>query len=111
MADSGPSEDEFDVFDQLHSPKDPPGDLGDPSLAETDFLSKEPSPRSKMSFKRRPQTCLLALIEGQPGKDAPGKSPPKLPPPPPQQSSPSGSEPTSPKQKKDKGKRPGGQRV
>lgn len=108
VADSGPSEDEFDVFNQFHSSEDPLGDLGDPNLAEADFLSEEASPQLKMSFKRRPQTSLLALIEGQPGKDALGKSPPKLPPPPPQQSSPSGSKPTNPKQKKDKGKWPRG---
>nr|XP_023891657.1 uncharacterized protein LOC112003689 [Quercus suber] len=33
-----------------------------------------------MGFKRQPQTSLLNLLKGQPGRDEPGKSQPKLPP-------------------------------
>ena len=33
----GQSEDEFGVFDQFDSSKDPSGDLGDPSLIEADL--------------------------------------------------------------------------
>ena len=38
VADLGPSEDEFGVFDQVNLSKDPSGDLGDPSLTEVDLL-------------------------------------------------------------------------
>ena len=76
----GQSEDEFGVFDQFDSSKDPSGDLGDPSLTEAD-LQGTPS-QAEMGFKRKPSTSLFDLIEGQLGKDAPGKSQPKLPPPP-----------------------------
>ena len=76
----GQSKDKFGVFNQFDPPKDPYGDLGDPSLTKAD-LQGTPS-QAKMGFKRKPSTSLLDLIEGQPGKDAPGKSQPKLPPPP-----------------------------
>ena len=38
VADLGPSEDEFGVFDQVNLSKDPSSDLGDPSLTEVDLL-------------------------------------------------------------------------
>nr|XP_023914560.1 uncharacterized protein LOC112026108 [Quercus suber] len=75
-----------------------------------------------MGYKKKPQSSLLDLIEGQPGRSKPKLPlpPPKthsvlsrsasthsgLPPPAPQTSSPSKHEPAGPKQKKDKGKRP-----
>ncbi|XP_050252274.1 uncharacterized protein LOC126698811 [Quercus robur] len=58
-----------------------------------------------MGFKRKPQTSLFDLIEGQPGKDALGKSQSNPPPPSPQpqpvqtRSSPSRSQPPSPRPK------------
>ena len=39
VADLGPSEDEFGVFDQVNLSEDHSGDLGDPSLTEVDLLS------------------------------------------------------------------------
>ena len=58
-----------------------------------------------MGIKRKPQTSLFDLIEGQLGKEAPGKSQSKPPPPPPQpqpvqtRSSPIRSRPPSPRSK------------
>ena len=77
----GQFEDEFGVFDQFDPSEDPSGDLGDPSLSETNLQGT--SSQAEMGFKRKPPTNLLDLIEGQPGKDALGKSQPKPPPPPP----------------------------
>ena len=72
VAKLGQSEDEFGAFDQVDLSKDPSSDLGDPSLNEANL--QETSSQAEMSFKRKPPTNLLDLIEGQPGKDAPGKS-------------------------------------
>ena len=80
----GPSEEEFGVFNQISLFEDPSGDLSDPDLSEADLLSVGTSSQAEMGFKRKPQTSLFDLIEGQPGKDAPRKSQSKLPPPPPQ---------------------------
>ena len=38
VANLGPSEDEFGVFNQVNSSEDPSGDLGDPNLSEADLL-------------------------------------------------------------------------
>ena len=84
VADLGPSEDEFGVFDQVNLSEDPSGDLGDPNLTEADLLLVRTSSQAEMGFKRKPPTNLLDLIEGQQGKDVPGKPQSKLPPPPPQ---------------------------
>ena len=70
LAKLGQSEDEFGVFDEVNLSEDPFGDLGDPSLTEGDLLSTGTLSQAEMSFKRKPQTSLLDLIEGQPGKDA-----------------------------------------
>ena len=77
----GQFEDEFGVFDQFNPSKDPSGDLGDPSLSETNLQGT--SSQAEMGFKRKPPTNLLDLIDGQLGKDALGKSQPKPSPPPP----------------------------
>ena len=37
VAELGQSEDEFGAFNQVDLSKDPSGDLGDPSLTETDL--------------------------------------------------------------------------
>ena len=37
VAELGQSEDEFGAFDQVNLSEDPSGDLGDPSLTETDL--------------------------------------------------------------------------
>ena len=76
------SKDEFGLFDQVDLFEDPSGDLGDPSLTKADLQGT--SSQAEMSFKRKPPTNLLDLIEGQPGKDALGRPQSKLPPPPPQ---------------------------
>ena len=81
--DLGLSEEGFSVFDQASPSEDPSGDLGDPDLSEADLLSVGTSFQAEMGFKRKPQTNLFDLIEGQPGKDAPGRSQSKPPPPPP----------------------------
>ena len=81
--DLGLSEEGFSVFDQACPSEDPSGDLGDPDLSEADLLSVGTSFQAEMGFKRKPQTNLFDLIEGQPGKDAPGRSQSKPPPPPP----------------------------
>ena len=73
-SDSGLPEEGFGVFDQASPSKDPSNDLGDPDLSEADLLSAGTSSQAKMSFKRKPQTSLFGLIEGQSGKEAPGKS-------------------------------------
>ena len=72
--DLGPSEEEFGVFNQVSLSKDPSGDLDDPDLTEVDLQSIRTSSQAEMGFKRKLQTSLFDLIEGQPGKDAPGKS-------------------------------------
>lgn len=113
VADSGPAEDDFDAFEQVHQSEDPPRDLVDPRLTEADFLATETSPRLEMGYKKKSQPSLLDLIEGQPGKSKPKLPPPppktrpaqtrsassqsRLPPPPPQTSQPSRHEPTNPK--------------
>ena len=79
VVELGQSEDEFGVYDQVNLFKDPPGDLGDPSLTEADLLGA--FSQVEMGFKRKPPTSLLDLIEGQSRKDSPGKSQSKLPPP------------------------------
>ena len=81
---SGLPEEGFDAFDQASSPADPVGDLCDPNLSEEDFLLAGTSSQAEMGLKRKPQSSLLDLIEGQPGKEAPGKSQSKPPPPLPQ---------------------------
>nr|POE70372.1 hypothetical protein CFP56_52611 [Quercus suber] len=123
VADFGPAEDDFDVFEQVHQSEDPSRDLGDPRLTEVDFLTSESSSRLVMGYKKKSQPSLLNLIEGQPGK-----SQPKLPSPPPSKTLPAQTrsasaqsrlphappqknllprhDPVDPKQKKDKGKRP-----
>ena len=69
------SVEEFEVFNQLLSPKSLPEEMG---------------------IQRKPQKSLLELIENQPGKGGPGKSTqPKLPPPPPK-SLPHAPQPTLP---------------
>ena len=70
LAKLGQSEDEFGVFDEVNLSEDPFDDLGDPSLTEADLLSTGTLSQAEMSFRRKPQTSLLDLIEGQPGKDA-----------------------------------------
>ena len=74
------SEDEFGAFDQFDPSEGPSGDLGDPSLTESDFQGT--SLQTDMGFKRKPSSNLQDLLKGQLGKDVPGKSQPKLPPPP-----------------------------
>ena len=64
------SEEGFGVFDQADPSEDPPGDLGDPDLSETELLSVGASSRAEMGLKRKLSTSLFYLIEGQPGKDA-----------------------------------------
>ena len=125
VADFGPAEDEFDVFDQAHQSEDPPGDLGDPRLTEADFSASKSSSRRKMGYKKKPQVSLAELIEGQPGKSKSELPPPPktrsaqgksasaqsgLPPSLPKTSLPSSREPSDPKQRKDKGKRPAEER-
>ena len=73
-SDPGLPEEGFGAFDQASSPADPVGDLGDPDLSEEDFLLVGTSSQAEMGLKRKPQSSLLDLIEGQPGKEAPGKS-------------------------------------
>ena len=68
------------MFDQVSPSEDPSGDLGDPDLSEADLLSVGTSSQAEMGFKRKPQTNLFDLIEGQ---DVPGKSQSNPPPPPP----------------------------
>ena len=80
----GPSDDEFNAFNQVNQSEDPSGDLGDPHLTEVELLSVETPSQAEMGFKRKLPTSLFDLIKGQPGKDAPRKSQSKLPPPPPQ---------------------------
>lgn len=121
VANSGPVEDAFDVFEQARQSEDPLGDLGDPCLTEADFSVFKSSSRHEMGYKKRPQPSLSDLIEGQPGKSKSEFPPPpktrsaqdksastqsKLPPPPPKTSLPLRREPSDPKQKRDKGKRP-----
>ena len=67
------SEEGFGVFDQTDPFEDPPGDLGDPDLFETELLLVGTSSRAAMGLKRKPSTSLFNLIEGQPGKGAQGK--------------------------------------
>ena len=81
--DLGLSEEGFEVFDQASPSEDPSGDLSDPDLSEADLLSVGTSSQAEMGFKRKPQTNLFDLIEGQSGKDVPGKSQSNPPPPPP----------------------------
>ena len=71
------SEVEFGAFDQFDPSEGPSGDLGDPSLTETDLQGT--SSQTDMGFKRKPSASLHDLLEDQPGKDVPGKSQPKLP--------------------------------
>ena len=72
------SEDEFGAFEQLDTPEDPFGDIGDQNLSEADLQGT--SSQTDMGFKRKPSASLRDLLEGQLGKDAPRKSQPKLPP-------------------------------
>ena len=58
--------------------------MGDPDISEANFLLAGTSFQAEMGLKRKPQTSLFDLIEGQSGKEAPGKSQSKPPPPPPQ---------------------------
>ena len=62
VAEFNRSEDEFDAFDQVDLSEDPSGDLGNPSLTETDLQGT--SSQAEMGFKRKPPTSLLDLIEG-----------------------------------------------
>ena len=62
VAEFNRSEDEFDAFDQVNLSEDPSGDLGDPSLTETDLQGT--SSQAEMGFKRKSPTSLLDLIEG-----------------------------------------------
>ena len=78
------SEEGFGVFDQADPFEDPPGDLGDPDLSETELLLVGTSSRVAMGLKRKPPTSLFDLIEGQPGKGAQGKLQSSAPTPPPQ---------------------------
>ena len=81
---SGLPEEGFGAFDQAILPTDPVDDLGDPDLSKEDFLLAGTSFQVEMGLKRKPQSSLLDLIEGQPGKEALGKSQSKPPPHPPQ---------------------------
>ena len=64
VADLGPSEDEFVVFDQVNLSEDPSGDLGNPSLIEANPPLVGTSSQAEMGFKRKPPTNLFDLIEG-----------------------------------------------
>nr|XP_023885540.1 uncharacterized protein LOC111997656 [Quercus suber] len=64
------SEEEFSVFDQVEQPEDPPGDLGDPHLSETDLQPPRFGTQTEMGLKRQPQTSLLDLLEGKSEKSA-----------------------------------------
>ena len=57
VAELGQSEDKFGAFDQVDLSEDPSGDLGDPSLTETDL--QETFSQAEMSFKRKPSLAFL----------------------------------------------------
>ena len=55
------SEVEFDAFNQFDPSEGPSGDLGDPSLTETDLQGT--SSQTDMGFKRKPSASLHDLLE------------------------------------------------
>ena len=78
------SEEGFGVFDLADQSEDPSGDIGDPTLSETELSSIGTSSQTGMGLKRKPPTSLFDLLEGQPGKGAQGTPQSSAPFPPPQ---------------------------